>query len=310
MHSQTNAALARAERQSFRITTWNCFGMGQSLLDCITAARAPRPRRLMHARVIAECASPDVLCIQELMSRDAEAFFDGLGKHGLLSAFRDHNKPHLGTATMRGSGLGIGARAGLTNAALWRFRPPVSGWDRLARKGALYAQVVLDGGVVDVLTVHLQAGTDEAAAFVRKGQLAQVRALVDAIGSRERPFIVCGDFNIDGHGAARGSAEYKLLASTLGDFVDPGHGGDLPTYHPHPEANSLAAAFTTPSGPQRIDYIFFRAAPRDPLAFEPVSVERVLDQRLSWEPPHPTDDEHAYASDHFGVSATFEYDAG
>jgi len=152
------------EALRFRISTWNCFGMAQGL-SAVAALRAPFSERFRHADVISECASPDILCLQELLSRDAQQFFDGVGAGHFTSRFRDDNRMRFrGSVTMRGSGLGIGARLPLTKTVLRTFPGAPVGWDRLARKGALYTQLSFAGGVtVDLVTAHLQAGYDARA---------------------------------------------------------------------------------------------------------------------------------------------------
>ena len=283
----------------FRISTWNCFGMGQGL-DAIRAARAPVPARFSHHSVIAECASPDVMCIQELLSRDAEMFFDKLGGHGLSSCFRDHNRAQWSPATMRGSGLGIASRRTLEKTSVTKFAPPSVGWDRLARKGALYTQITLENAVdLDILNVHLQAGYDAAAIAVRRRQLISVRTLIAQVGARERPFIVCGDFNVDGLEAARGSDEYRRLVDALAGFEDLGAASDLPTFHPHLEGNTLALRYEPEGSTQRLDYVFFRrAVVGEASRFEHHSLRRILDQPLG---------AHLFASDHFGLTGSFAF---
>jgi endonuclease/exonuclease/phosphatase family metal-dependent hydrolase len=274
---------------ALRLSTWNCFGMGQGL-SAITATRAPLADRFREAAVVEACASPDVLCVQELLSRDAQVFFDGLGH---ASTYRDHNRLHLRSVTMRGSGLGIGSRRSLVNTTLGQFSGPSVGWDRLARKGILHAQVPLDGGaILDLLNVHLQSGYDPAAIAVRRRQILSVGDWVERLGAPERPFILCGDFNVDGLVPARGGAEYQLLRSTLSDFEDLGAVDDHPTFHP--EGNTLAHMFEPGGVTQRLDYIFFRGARG--VRFGPIGVTRILDQ-----PVRPA----VFPSDHYGLSASF-----
>ena len=293
---------------TFQVGTWNCFGMGQNALQALTHFGAPASARLLHADVIAACVAPDVLCVQELFSREAQRFFDGLA--GRFDALvRDHNRVDVRSITMRGNGLGIASRRRVLTQSHHHFRARSSGWDRLARKGALYALVELDGGVhVDVLTCHLQAGYDEGAQAVRAAQVVEVRALIDALGARERPFIVCGDFNIDGLAAARTHAEYRRLASALDGFRDLGAPDDLPTLDPHPERNPLAHMFNKGAPPQRLDYFFFRAAHDSAERAAPRlvcrSVARILDLPLSSSLASPGPREHA--SDHYGLHATFD----
>ncbi len=296
-----------------RVGTWNCFGMGQGAYDAITSMRAPVPARFQHEEVHAACVAPDILCVQELLSRDAETFFDGLGTTTFASRVRDHNRAHWRSVTFRGTGLGIASRAPLLRPGIRHYRPPHVGWDKLARKGTLHVQIDLDRGpTFDLLNTHLQAGDDDGAVAVRAAQLDELATLVREIGDAGRPFIVCGDFNINGLGAMRASDPYRRLVSALEGFEDLGANADLTTYEPHPETNSLAHAFDPHGPPQRIDYVFFRPTPRAKLRFAPGSLERILDRPLA---PRPNGDApaaaspRAFASDHFGLCATFEYDA-
>jgi endonuclease/exonuclease/phosphatase family metal-dependent hydrolase len=207
---------------------------------------------------------------------------------------------------MRGCGLGIGARWPLTKTVLRTFPGARVGWDRLARKGALYAQLSFAGGVtVDVVTAHLQAGYDARAISVRAAQLVDLKALVDSVGAPDRPFIVCGDFNIDGLAHARGDAQYQSLAAALRGFEDLGAVDDLPTFDPHPEGNGLAHALEPGTSVQRIDYIFWRpACGRIDLLCTQTGrfFDKPLGQTLL------RDGKAAWASDHYGLSVTFELD--
>lgn len=289
-----------------RIGTWNCFGMGQGL-DAVMHLRAPFGHRLEDADVLSACAAPDVLCVQEILSRQAQRFFDSVGGDRFVARVRDDNRVRLFDGSVRGTGLGVGARAAMKRSLLRNFAGRRLGWDRLARKGALYAELALDDArSIDVVTVHLQAGYDEGAARVRSAQLAELRRLVDEIGSHERAFVVCGDFNIDGLAGARGG-EYQTLAAALGDFVDVGAEHDLPTYHPHPEGNALAHAFEPNARDQRIDYIFLRPPARGGAA-RCIHVERILDRPLV--STRFAGDRAGWASDHYGLCATIDLDLG
>lgn len=291
---------------NFSIATWNCFGMGQSVIDVITYLRAPFGKRFSSPEVIDECSSANVLCVQELLSRASQVFFDNLVRRYFPFALRDHNR--FGLLSLRGSGLGIAAREPATEGAKTRklqsrflpFRSRGTSWDKYARKGALYAQFEYADRLVDVMTVHLQSGMDAASSAVRAAQLAELAEWIKWLGSSGRPFIVCGDFNIQGMAADRESAEYKTLTAALGGFTDLGAESDLPTYHPHPEGNPLAHAFEAEGEPMRIDYIFLRPAETGQ-AFTPSGFRRILDRPLSG-----LTGLGAWASDHYGLVATFE----
>jgi endonuclease/exonuclease/phosphatase family metal-dependent hydrolase len=286
------------------ISTWNCFGMGQGI-SAVSALRAPFAARYRHADVVSGCVAADILCLQELLSRDAQQFFDGLSQRRFTSRFRDDNRIRFGgQMTMRGSGLGIGARSPLTKTLVRTFAGARVGWDRLARKGVLYTQLSLaPGASIDLMTVHLQAGPSARAVAVRAVQLADLKEFVASVGASDRPFIICGDFNIDGLAPARAGAEYRSLAAALSGFQDLGAGADLSTFDPHPQGNALARAFEPGGRAQRIDYIFFRPA-RGPIELrckrleiffnKPLGLTAHLDRMAAW------------ASDHYGLSATFE----
>lgn len=279
--------------------------MGQGVVDAVTAVRAPEPARLLHDEVHDTCASPDVLCVQELLSRDAQTFFDGVGKERFVARFRDHNRPSFRTATMRGSGLGIASRAPLLGPSVRPYAPRPVGWDKLARKGMLHAQVSLESGpVIDVLNTHLQSGYDDGAIAVRAVQLEDLGRALREVGSDDRPFIVCGDFNIDGLQAARAKAEYQRLARTMEGFEDLGAARDLTTFEPGPDGNTLAHQVEPFGPPQRIDYVFFRPAKTRGHRLAPTRVERIFDRPLA----STGTEGRSYASDHFGLCASFEYE--
>lgn len=287
----------------FRLSTWNCFGQSQGV-GAVMARRAPAAWRLAHADVLSQAAAADILCVQELMSGDALRFFDTLGAASFGSRFRDHNRAQLRTATVRGSGLGICARAALQQPRVHHFRDAGVSWDRLARKGTLHAQVTLaEGLVVDVLTTHLQAGHDPRALRVRAAQLADVGRQVAALGSPDRPFIVCGDLNIDGLEPARGGAEYRLLRATLPGFEDLGAAHDLPTFLPRPDGNTLAHRFEPDGQAQRLDYVLFRPA-RGARGVGATALGRLFDRPL---PRTTRTGGTTWASDHYGLTATFEW---
>lgn len=250
------------------VGTWNCFGQGQGAIDAIFGKKAPRGHRLRHRGVITECASADVLCVQELLSGEACDFFDALKGHAFTSLVRDHNRAHFRSATLRGTGLGIGSRFSHVEHGFMRFSR-ARGWDRFARKGALHVRMANgDESAVDVFTVHLQAGSGEKSIAIRALQLDELARFIGERGSKERPAVICGDFNIDGCARMR-DGEYTRLRAALDGFEDLGEREDLPT-----------------CGAERLDYIFSRG-------LRVRSIARMLDRPLDSE----------YASDHFGLVA-------
>ena len=275
-----------------RIGTWNCFGQGQGF-DALLALRAPHDHRFEDEDVLQGCCEVDILCVQEILSRAAQRLFDSLDAKHFVARFRDDNRPRL-DASMRGCGLGIAARYPLESKAIHTFKSERVGWDRLARKGILYARVKIDDDhSVDVANVHLQAGYDAAAQRVRFVQLAHLRDVIAEVGSADRPFVVCGDFNICGLASARDASGYAELAKALDGFVDLGAARDEPTLHPHPEGNALAYAFEPDAAAQRVDYIFLRPT-KD---LEHANVERFFDRPIA----------SGWASDHYGLCATLDF---
>jgi endonuclease/exonuclease/phosphatase family metal-dependent hydrolase len=295
----------------FKLGTWNCFGMARKALDAITGIRAPAPRRLEHDHVVTSCAAAEIFCVQELFSRDAQEFFDRvckkLGPDRTFAIVRDHNRLHFRTATVRGTGLGIRSLGALQETRYHHFSRS-AGWDRLARKGMLHARIALSTHVeIDLVTVHLQAGEDPTAALVRQAQLVELSHFMQVVSSRERACIVCGDFNICGLRTEREGPEYARLRASLPDFVDLGATDDHATFDPTPHVNSLAFAFEPQGRRQRLDYIFLRPPAAAAYSIECNGVSLFLHEPLAALPLSSR--AAAFASDHFGLVATFECSA-
>jgi endonuclease/exonuclease/phosphatase family metal-dependent hydrolase len=278
------------------VGTWNCFGMAQGAIDAITATRAPCGDRLRSDEVRRVLERPHLMCIQEVMSRDAETLFDSLG----VARVRDVNGARLRPLTMRGSGLGIAGRLPLGAHTTRIFDSPRCGWDRLARKGTLHVRVALDGLDLDLINVHLQAGPDAQADAIRALQIGELARRVEQLGSEDRVTIICGDFNVCGLGGT--GATYALLRRALPDFVDAGATEDLPTFDAHPDRNSLAYLVEPTAPPQRIDYIFYRGPRRRGSSVTLRHVARILDRPID----ASSGGAPRYASDHFGLLATLE----
>jgi endonuclease/exonuclease/phosphatase family metal-dependent hydrolase len=277
------------------VGTWNCFGMAQGAFDAITAGPAPYGARLRHGEVKRALDRPHLMCVQEVMSREAETLFDTLGR----ARVRDDNGARLRPVTMRGSGLGIAGRLPFGAHTSQIFESARAGWDRLARKGTLHVRVHLSGLDLDVINVHLQAGYDAQAAAIRTAQIGELARRVEQLGSAERTFLVCGDFNVCGLGG--GGDAYTLLRRALPGFVDVGATEDLPTFDPHPERNILAHLVEPASPSQRLDYIFLRPPRANAARVTVREVGRILDRPLGLAGSAPM-----YASDHFGLVATLE----
>lgn len=276
---------------SLRVASWNCFGAVQSARAFLLRQGAPEPQRFEHHAVHGFLAAVDVVCVQELWVHQARGLFERLPFPHKVQA---QNRTEWWPFTIGGAGLGVASRHPLIAERLLAYSRPHAGAERLARKGALHTRLRLPGVELDVITTHLQAGVSPRAVQVRARHLAELRALIDAVGAAERPMVVCGDFNIDGHGG--GAVEYTALTAALAGFRDLGAEADVPTYHPHPDHNPLAHRFDRHGRAQRIDYMFFRAPPGGPRVR---AFARALDVALEGG-VHP--------SDHFAVVAELELD--
>lgn len=284
---------------TFRLLTWNCFGAAQGLRDALRE-RAPVGRRLQDPEVQTQCNDTDVLCLQELLSGEAQSFFER-ARHPFFRYFCDDNAPRFRPPSLRGTGLGTCSRASFDAPSVWNFNSSF-GLDRLARKGALHTRITLGKRSLDVVNVHLQSGYEPGALLARSAQLAELRRWLDEFSSPERDLLICGDLNIDGLTGVRGE-EYRTLASILHDFDDLGAPSDLPTFHAHPDGNELAHHFEPEGWTQRLDYILHRPA-REGAILRLSSLERTLDRPLLQTAP-PPGLRSAWASDHYALRATF-----
>ena len=279
-----------------RIQTWNCFGAAQTLRSMLAFRGVVDAHRLSHPVVRESLAAADLVCFQELFLRDVEEFFDRL-VHPHKA--RDSNHVTFWPLTIAGSGLGVASRFPFRSEHVRPFTRPHRRSERFARKGLLHVRVAPDSDEqhdFDVLTTHMQSGYDPSDRAIRKRQLAELRRAVDELGSKDRAFLVAGDFNICGLRSQR-SGEYEDLREALADFDDLGAEADAPTFHPHPELNSLAHRFESTSPAQRLDYLLFRRATRGGPV--PVRCELTLVAPLEGQGPL------TFASDHFAVCATF-----
>jgi endonuclease/exonuclease/phosphatase family metal-dependent hydrolase len=258
----------------------------------------PDAHRFGHPDVKSVVEAADLVCVQEVYLSDAETFFDALG---FEHKTRDDNRSTLWPLTFGGSGLAVASRYPIVERWMRAFSRPHVGTERFARKGMLHVRVRVPNGhrlEIDVMTTHLQAGYDVRARSVRERQLREIRDLVDEVGSRERPFVMCGDLNIDGLSGVRHGSEYAALVATLSDFIDLGADDDLATFHPHPDINELAHRYDNKAPRQRIDYVFYRP----PANGTPAAERCVL---VHATPIECSINGRTYASDHFGLQASF-----
>lgn len=272
--------------------------MGQSVFDAITYKRAPHRERFKEPQIISECINTDLFCLQEILSHDAQRFFDKISRKYFSTRTRDHNR--FGVTSLRGSGLGIASRFHIERRHFYYFKNKGLSWDRLARKGILYTRVKpAENTSLDIFVVHLQSGFDAKSATSRAGQLAELKHQIEKLADPMIDCIVCGDFNIDGSMLAR-ETEYATLTYALEGFEDMALQQDEPTFHPAPDGNLLAHLYEPGGVTRRIDYIFFRPA-RQKQNIYPHKCELAL--------RHPVltkrSGKFIWPSDHFAVRAEF-----
>lgn len=280
---------------SWKVATWNCFGAAQRAKAFLTWRGAEDAARFQHPQLLRELREIDVVCIQEVWLKDVEEFFDGL-PHPHKT--RDPNTSTWCPLTIGGSGLGFATHGPIVQTEVRAFSGPKRSSERVARKGVSYARILLPSGpAIDVFTTHMQSGYDEASRRVRRIQLEQIRAFVDARSERSVPTVLCGDFNINGLTDVR-NGEYGDFVAIFGDFFDPFADEDAITFHPHPEHNILAHRFEPRAQVQRVDYMLYRA-PQDG-SIEVAEASLLFRDPLAHEGIFPS----MHASDHFGLVMT------
>jgi endonuclease/exonuclease/phosphatase family metal-dependent hydrolase len=288
---------------TFALQTWNCFGTAMNAKAVLRRRGPPDARRLSHPQLWRELHQVDALCIQEVWLQDVVELFDRLEFDHKL---RDDSHWEWRPLTVGGSGLGLASRNPLVRHEVHNYRTAGVGTDGWVRKGFLLARLRVSESPLrelDLVTTHLQSNQGPRMREVRARQLAELRRAVEEFGSAERPFLVCGDLNIDGLGPSR-EQEYASLRQVLSEFEDLGAGPDQPTLCPEPQLNALAHRYWSDEPVQRLDYVLFRPA-RDGWA-RVSSIERVLDEPL----PGNGDGIPVWASDHFGLRVRFELTNG
>ncbi len=298
----TSRTPTQPARFSAAIATWNSFGVPQARTGSFLAASSIYPARYASDDLRGAVDGFDVLCAQELIGEEARAFFDGLSPYAV--------RKRVGGVAFDDHGLGVATRLPVEAARSMHFDERGVGTDRLIAKGALHLRVrLVRGPAVDVVTTHLQAGGEADRVAARRRQIDELVAFVRSVSDPARPLVVCGDFNVDG--AAPDRAEYAHLAQTLAreGLVDLDAAARLATVHP--ARNDLLRQLEPGAKPERLDYVFWRAASVDPFAVGASRVALVADHPLAdlrpqWGAVTGLEGD-AYASDHFGLRVVLSY---
>jgi endonuclease/exonuclease/phosphatase family metal-dependent hydrolase len=193
-------AKARGRDTKLRLVSWNVHG--------VTGAPRREERMAVIARAVA-ARKADVVLLQEVWGqRDAEVFFESLGRAGYASV----EVPGGARWPVRKSGL----LAFVRSAAGWRadriqfheFQAEAGDWklwqgDGLGDKGALGFTLARGELELAIWNTHLQATYRPGNyAEVRRQQLIELR---DAIGADARPTLLAGDLNTTPDEAALGA---------------------------------------------------------------------------------------------------------
>ncbi|HWA84675.1 MAG TPA: endonuclease/exonuclease/phosphatase family protein [Opitutus sp.] len=211
-----------------RLMTYNVHG-------CSGMDGRISPRRV--ARVIGSVA-PDLVALQEIdlgrrRSRaedQADLIARHLGMHAVFCPTVTRGQEHYGHALLSRWPIEIVKRAVLPQDPRGWWKEP---------RAALWARVLVEGAVVNVVTTHLGLG--------RRERVLQMRALLgdEWLGriAADEPVLLCGDFNL-----GPGSTPYGLVAARLSDAQAARQG-----HRPIPTFSSMRPL-------ARIDHIFISKA--------------------------------------------------
>lgn len=267
---------SQAGEQTFRAVSYNIWGLPKPLLQ--------KKERLPKIAQYAPSLGADVIGFQETFTKDAR----------ILAKIADY--PYIAWGNpVKGpkisDGLLIISKWPIIESSYRSFKG-CKGTDCLSKKGVLHARLRVDGiGEVDVFNTHLNAaGDDELRAY-------QVQQMYEFIWekSQNRPIIAMGDFNF-----TPDSIPYHEMV-LMADMRD----SHREYADAHPELDSYTRdGFTSDprinpnnprkNKPKRIDFIFFKDMPSQPL-----EIER---SRLVFNAPV----NGMFLSDHLGVMIDFK----
>jgi len=157
------------------VTSWNVRGSGRPPVDAL-------------AEVIAEQA-PDVVAIQEIRSRQADALAEALHMDMRWSC---KHFPYTPVLYRKAEGLAVLSPHRLEDAASAELTLGES-WSAYRRRIVQWADVERDDAGIRIYNAHLASGND---AYERRAQAARLTNLVTRHRNR-RPVVVAGDLNDD-----------------------------------------------------------------------------------------------------------------
>ncbi|WP_420456513.1 endonuclease/exonuclease/phosphatase family protein [Rubrivirga sp.] len=215
---------------------------------------------------------PDIISLQEVIQRatldnQAQQMADSLGYYYYFDSTSPENQ-----AKRYGNAILSRYPIEETN---FRALNPLNNY-----RMAVHVKLDVDGHTVDVYNTHLhstKSGND-----IRSEQIAHMLDFIDETNSDEL-IIVMGDFNAN--------PDWPEMALMYDDFVDA-----YPLFHEdHLNTEHTTLNYHLGHEERRIDYIFYNEASSDRL--NPSFAGVVMDE---------ASEGGVYASDHFGVFATFE----
>jgi endonuclease/exonuclease/phosphatase family metal-dependent hydrolase len=278
------------------VATWNCFGVPAGLAG-VMFGTPHVPERFVAEKVAKALEGYDVICVQESFLDAVAEFMGEVAERLGMHLWHDRSLAHVLDTSPFGGGLAILAPQPI-EVVFEMFEERGCGFDAWACKGFATCELRTRAGErFRVANLHFQSDDPKLAPHVYvPARAAQLEALLDALQQSEGgiPTIVCGDLNVP-----EGSEEYhRVLAPQMRkhNFVDVALGMGLHTYTP--ARNALVARLDPLAEGVRVDYIWTSdGAGRTWRTVTPPTL-------LLAEPMG--EQEHMYASDHFGIGVELE----
>lgn len=259
----------------FKVLQWNLWGIIGAKQICDRWAEVPRYARNYDVVTFEEGFDP--LCRARL--RDS------------LRAEFPYQTAYVDAPNLKiDGGIFIVSRWPIAREAQHVFDTPCAGYDCLADKGAMYAEIIKNGKSYHVAVAHTQAWNSDEQRKIRLDQVSQMRGLMDSMAPASTDAVLyAGDFNIDSWGFPQ---DYAEMQARLNATV-PQRLGYRYTYDS--DVNLLAGEVSR----EYLDYVMVSNAHKQPRTAEnEVMIYRSLSPAV-WK-LHDL-------SDHFAVAGRFRY---
>lgn len=261
-----------AAPKKIKILSWNIYMLPAFL------GHGQQPRAEAIGNLLAT-SDYDVIVFQEAFHSNARKTLSRL----LSPAFPFQAGPaNQKTISLKAnSGIWILSKYPIRESHTIRFETR-KGVDALARKGALLAEIMFQGQLIQVVGTHLQ---NEGGEWLRHSQCVELyNRLLQAHERPGVPQIICGDFNIDRN---KSETSYHYMLNLLNATDGISTGSQVHTY------DRLNNDLTTELGDERdlIDYVLTRRTTLSP------------GERLIRVFRHRWASNHKDLSDHFAIEA-------